>query len=137
MFVAVGGRADRDDVSRALAREDDTVMTGERAATAIAAERAATLARIDALTADFTAVVSSGLGTAVDDEHDPEGATLAFERAQIAALLADAQAYLAELDGAARRVEQDSYGICEQCAAPIADERLRARPAARRCIRCA
>lgn len=112
-------------------------MAEDRAGAAIAAERAATLARIGALSADFTAIVSSGVGIAVDDEHDPEGATIAFERAQIASLLDDARTYLAELDRASRRLEQGGYGICEQCGAPIAAERLAARPATCRCIRCA
>lgn len=103
----------------------------------LAAERAATLARIEALAADFAAIVASGAGTAVDDEHDPEGATIAFERAQLGSLLADARAYLAELDAATRRLAEGSYGSCEQCGAPIGAERLAARPAARRCIRCA
>ena len=35
------------------------------------------------------------------------------------------------------RLDQGSYGRCEQCGRPIAPARLAARPAARTCIRCA
>lgn len=103
----------------------------------LADERAATLARIAALTRDFDAIVAQAADSATDDEHDPEGATSAFERAQVSALLLSARAQLAELDRAEQRVAGGSYGVCERCGQPIARERLRARPTARRCVACA
>ena len=72
-----------------------------------------------------------------DDEHDPEGATIAFERAQLVAVLKQATSDLTELDAALARVEGGTYGVCERCGLPIALARLEARPAARRCIACA
>ena len=36
---------------------------------------------------EFRNLVDAGDGTNIDDEHDPEGATIAFERAQVAALI--------------------------------------------------
>ena len=59
---------------------------------ALAAERAATLDRMAALRRDFDGIVDSSALVATDDEHDPEGATIAFERAQLAALLDQARA---------------------------------------------
>ena len=104
---------------------------------ALAAERAATLDRMAALRRDFDGIVDSSALVATDDEHDPEGATIAFERAQLAARLGQAEQHLADLDQAVSRLDQGSYGRCERCGRPIAAARLAARPAARTCIRCA
>jgi len=105
--------------------------------TALDAERLDTLDRIAALSREFDGIVESSAGVATDDEHDPEGATIAFERAQLAALIDQARGHLAELDDALDRLRQGSYGRCERCWRPIAAGRLAARPAARTCITCA
>jgi DnaK suppressor protein len=104
---------------------------------ALAAERQETLDRISAVSREFDGIVESSAGVATDDEHDPEGATIAFERAQLAALIDQARRHLAELDEAAGRLRQGRYGRCERCGRPIAAERLAARPTARTCIACA
>jgi DnaK suppressor protein len=57
-------------------------------------ERGATLHRIASLTRQFDAIIESSALTTNDDEHDPEGATVAFERAQVGALLAGAKKHL-------------------------------------------
>jgi DnaK suppressor protein len=81
--------------------------------------------------------VAASRDSNADDEHDPEGATIAFERAQLVAVLRQANADLEELDAALGRVEDGSYGVCERCGLPIASARLEARPWARRCLACA
>lgn len=91
----------------------------------------ATLAR------DLAALFTASRDSNADDEHDPEGATIGFERAQLTALLAATRQRIAEIDDALRRVDAATYGVCEGCGQPIADERLAARPFARRCIACA
>jgi RNA polymerase-binding transcription factor len=101
------------------------------------AERQRAQRRLRALTADFDAVVASSRDTNADDEHDPEGATIAFERSQVGALVRQARHGLAEVEAAVRRLEAGTYGVCETCGAPVGDERLEARPTARLCIRCA
>ena len=100
-------------------------------------ERAATTARIRTLTDEFDGIVSAWADANTDDEHDPEGATIAFERAQVAAVLNQARARLADLDAALERLSAGSYATCERCGAKVADERLRARPGVRTCIDCA
>ena len=100
-------------------------------------ERAATVAQIDALTREFDEVVAASRASNADDEHDPEGATIAFERQQVVALLEQARARLADVEAALARRTAGSYGICESCGRPISAERLAARPAARTCIDCA
>ena len=104
---------------------------------ALAAERAAALAQIAALTREFDEVVAASRSSNADDEHDPEGATIAFERQQVVALLEQARQRLADVEAALVRREAGDYGICESCGRPIAAERLAARPAARTCIDCA
>jgi RNA polymerase-binding transcription factor DksA len=101
------------------------------------AERASTTAQIEALTRDLSGIIDASTSVATDDEHDPEGATIAFERAQVAALLSRARERQADLDHALERVGEGTYGTCEHCGQPIAAERLAARPASRTCIRCA
>ena len=103
----------------------------------LGAERTAALAQIAALTREFDEVVAASRASNADDEHDPEGATIAFERQQVVALLEQARRRLADVDSALRAVEAGVYGICETCGRPIAAERLAARPAARTCIDCA
>ena len=89
------------------------------------------------MTAEFEGVVAASRSSNADDEHDPEGATIAFERQQVAALLDQARRRLADVEAALERRAAGSYGICETCGRPIAPERLTARPAARTCIDCA
>ena len=93
--------------------------------------------RIAELTEVFDEIVASSDTANLDDEHDPEGATVAFERTQVAALIEQARGQLAELDDAEDRLRRGIYGVCEQCGQPIAAARLAAQPAARRCITCA
>jgi RNA polymerase-binding transcription factor DksA len=101
------------------------------------AERAAAEAQIAALTREFDAVVAASQAANADDEHDPEGATIAFERQQVVALLDSARRRLAEVDAALARRAEGRYGVCQSCGRPIAPERLAVRPAARTCIDCA
>jgi RNA polymerase-binding protein DksA len=92
--------------------------------------------RLAALRAQIADVVDARRDSNVDDEHDPEGATLAFDRAQVAALADAAAVQLAEIDSALERLEKGTYATCERCGRPIGVARLEARPAARLCLEC-
>jgi DnaK suppressor protein len=100
-------------------------------------ERRSTLDRLAALEADFGGIVAASEGSNADDEHDPEGATIAFERSQVSTLVRQAQRHLKEIEAALARVDDGSYGMCEGCGNPIPEGRLEARPVARTCIACA
>src|SRR5215470_10591482 len=102
----------------------------------LAAERASTLDRLGGLERELSGIIESGSAGA-DDEHDPEGATLAFERQHTAALLSQARQHLAEIDVAMARLAEGSYGTCVSCGGQISAARLAARPVTATCIRCA
>jgi DnaK suppressor protein len=100
-------------------------------------ERAAAARRLAGLQREFGSVVESARQANTDDEHDPEGATIAFERQHIAALVSQARERLAEIEAALGRLDEGSYGRCVRCGEKISPERLSARPAAPTCITCA
>ena len=104
---------------------------------ALETARAAASERIAELTRDIDRVVAATADANTDDEHDPEGATIAFERAQTAALRDRATERLTELDEALARLAAGDYGRCERCGEAVGTDRLAARPAARLCITCA
>ena len=101
------------------------------------AERARARERVAALEREFAGLAEAASAAGTDDEHDPEGATLAFERQHSAALLEAAREQVAALDDAMRRLAEGRYGVCDRCGQPIGAERLAARPAAVTCVRCA
>ncbi|MGW1682303.1 TraR/DksA family transcriptional regulator [Saccharopolyspora sp. NPDC002376] len=103
----------------------------------LARERANALARVESLRRHLAEIGDVSTWSGTDDEHDPEGATLAYERAQVQGLLSDARRDLEALDRAVSRLEKGTYGICERCGKDIAPERLEALPAATTCISCA
>ena len=100
-------------------------------------ERARAAEQVAALQAEWDALVAASEDSNADDEHDPEGATIGFERAQLTAVLEASRARVAALDEALARLDAGDYGVCERCGGPIGAERLAALPATRRCIACA
>src|SRR5437764_1067415 len=117
-----------------MSDQDDEQLTLREA---LETERARTAARRAGLERTFEAVVESSALAPPDDEHDPEGSTVGFERAQIAKLLENDTALLADLDRAIERLNAGVYGICVDCGQAIAMERLVTLPTARRCTDCA
>jgi DnaK suppressor protein len=93
--------------------------------------------RLAALERDFRSSVEAADAANADDEHDPEGTTLAFERQHVAALIEQARAQVQDVTAALDRLADGRYGQCVRCGQPIAPERLVARPAAGLCIGCA
>jgi RNA polymerase-binding transcription factor DksA len=72
-----------------------------------------------------------------DDEHDPEGSTMATEWSRAEGQRVDATRELAELDAARDRVAEGTYGVCTSCGNPIPVARLRLLPSAMLCVPCA
>jgi DnaK suppressor protein len=113
------------------------VPTQEDVAELLAAERADTLERLSGLERELAGIIESSGSAGTDDEHDPEGATIAFERQHTAALLSQARQHLAEIDAAMARLAEGSYGVCAGCGQPVGAARLAARPVTTTCIACA
>jgi DnaK suppressor protein len=103
----------------------------------LAAERAATAERVAALAAQVDALAEQQALTTHDDEHDPEGVTIGFQRAQLLGLLEGARRDLEAIERAAQRLAEGTYGRCLRCGEPIPAERLEALPAAETCLACA
>jgi DnaK suppressor protein len=104
---------------------------------ALVEQLAATERHIAALEASHAGILAASEVSNADDEHDPEGATIAFERQQVAALLEAARRGRTDLRSALARVDDGTYGACATCGQPIGQERLEARPFAQECISCA
>src|ERR1700722_4171684 len=102
-------------------------------------DRDQVLRHVAELEREFGAIVASASDGSAggDDEHDPEGATVAFERQHVAALIDQARAHLAAIDTALQKVTSGTYEICDICAGQIGAERLAARPSSLTCVRCA
>ncbi|MEK8072369.1 TraR/DksA family transcriptional regulator [Rhodococcoides navarretei] len=102
----------------------------------LGAERSRADHRLASLRDELASVIEGSRWTTDDDEHDPEGSTIAFERAKIAALIADTESELRDIDAAESRLSTGTYGSCERCGGEIPAIRLEALPAARRCVHC-
>ena len=100
-------------------------------------EREAATSRRSQLLSDLRSVVDGSRDVATDDEHDPEGATIAYERSKLIALVRQADDQLAMVQRALARVDAGSYGSCERCGRAIGAARLQARPSTTTCVGCA
>lgn len=105
--------------------------------TLLLARRAAIVTGIDASGDELASIRSSRTATNADDEHDPEGSTLAADWSRIAGLRSEAVAQLEEVDHALARIDAGAYGTCVRCGRHIPVGRLRVRPWAERCVDCA
>lgn len=103
----------------------------------IVESRRAQSARLAAAEAQLVAVRDARGDATADDEHDPEGATLATEWSRAEGQRSEALREIDRLDAAAARAAAGTYGVCESCGRPIPVQRLRLLPAAISCVPCA
>ena len=82
-------------------------------------------------------LLASRSESTADDEHDPEGPTLSSEWSRLQALRSDSAHDILAVDAALERLHRGTYGVCIRCGRSIGIDRLRARPTAELCIRCA
>jgi RNA polymerase-binding transcription factor DksA len=112
-------------------------MDGPDVSARLAAEREETADRIASLERQVEGMAEQQALETHDDEHDPEGVTIAVQRAQLLGLLAGARRDLTALGRAADRLAAGVYGRCVPCGRDIGEARLEAVPAAETCIVCA
>lgn len=97
-------------------------------------ERRRLQAEIDALMkADFESERDRE-GRAGRGNHMAEDATETFEHEKSLALVQNLKSLEAQVEHALKKLEQGTYGVCEDCGRPIAQERLAAIPYATLCI---
>jgi DnaK suppressor protein len=68
--------------------------------------------------------------------HMADVATDTYDREFSLGLASNDRELLYELDDALKKIEEGSFGICEQCKTLISKIRLRAVPQARFCVKC-
>ncbi len=72
-------------------------------------------------------------------EHTPDSVdavqAIAIREAAASVLTAET-ALLREIEAALKRIDDGSYGVCEDCEEPISERRLAAIPWTRRCVPC-
>jgi DnaK suppressor protein len=68
--------------------------------------------------------------------HMADVATDTYDREFSLGLASNDRELLYELDDALKKIEEGSFGICEQCKIIISKTRLRAIPQARFCVKC-
>jgi DnaK suppressor protein len=98
---------------------------------------AANAAEVSKLEFDHARLIEATRESNADDEHDPEGTTIAFEREQLTAILDRARQTGMDLQRALNDLDRGDYGVCDRCGQPIDPTRLEVRPHTRLCIECA
>lgn len=101
------------------------------------ADLARTEAELARLERDHAGMIEASESSNADDEHDPEGATIAFERQQLVSIMTRIRRTAADLRQALSALDEGGYGICVDCGKPIDPARLEVRPHARSCVTCA
>lgn len=71
-----------------------------------------------------------------DGVHSAEDGTDAFERQFALSIASSENKDLVEIEEAIRRLDEGSYGACEECGCVIGEPRLKALPFVRKCVSC-
>ena len=91
-------------------------------------ERDELLRRLDELTTDGSAAPEF-------DEGFADSAQVTAEQTENASLAASLRDQLDDVERALGRLDDGTYGLCEECGEPVAPARLEAMPSARYCIK--
>jgi DnaK suppressor protein len=74
--------------------------------------------------------------TGLDADHNfADSSAVAAERGEVQVLAENLRAVLADCEHAIDKLDQGTYGACEQCGEPITEARLEAMPATRWCVK--
>lgn len=81
-------------------------------------------------------LAQEGLGGVVVDEGFADSAQATAERSELMAVGEQQESFHKEVVAALARIDDGSYGRCENCGGQIPDERLEAVPTATLCVAC-
>lgn len=115
---------------------DDTGPGLDEVRTRIHEERRRLQSLVDSLAVSFADLTEAADASPPDDEHDPEGHTIAFERSQLTGQRDGYVRAIAELEAAELRLHDARSAFCEVCGEPIPHERRLAVPSTTRCVAC-
>src|SRR5450432_2487901 len=96
-----------------------------------AGQRAVLTAERERLTSELEAM---GVDRGSYDDGFADSGQVTAERGEVDALVGSLRDTLSDIDGALTKLDNGTYGICEECGRPIGEARLEAMPAARLCI---
>ena len=116
-----------------------TTAETERFREILTTERERVRAAIDNLRAENPGSIEEETGELVSssaDNHLGDMATATFDRELAETLEDNEESVLAAIEGALRRIDEGTYGVCQRCGKQIAPERLEAIPYAELCIDC-
>jgi DnaK suppressor protein len=100
----------------------------------VAGPRAVLSAERERVTNELAAM---GVDRGTYDEGFADSGQVTAERGEVDALVGSLRDTLSDIDEALTKLDNGTYGICENCSRPIGEPRLEAMPAARLCIACA
>ena len=100
-------------------------------------DRAQVIESIESHEGSLGAFLAARRDVATDDENDPEGPSMAVQRSEASAMLAQSQQHRDEVDVAIAKLDDGTFGMCERCGREIPLARLNARPHAAHCVSCA
>jgi len=100
------------------------------------AERRRVLDAIEYLHKENPGSIEDETEDQTQDNHLAETATATLDREIDYTLEENSEHVLAAIDGALKRIEDGTFGVCVNCDKPIAEERLTALPWATTCIDC-
>jgi RNA polymerase-binding protein DksA len=114
-----------------------TVTDTERFRRLLLEERERVAGAIDNLHRETPGSIEDQTGEETQfDNHLGDTATVTYDREMDYTLEEGSEAVLGAIDRALARIEDGSYGTCQRCGKPIAEERLEARPWAELDIDC-
>lgn len=83
----------------------------------------------------FAATQSDMSGDVGLDDESADAGTATFEREKDLSIENNVRDLLRKIDGALRRIEAKTFGLCERCGKPIEKARIKALPYAELCIK--
>lgn len=109
-------------------------MNADKARTLLTEERERVSSALEGVEADVESQRESTHELSFMDQHPADVATETFEREKDMSIQDSLEHQVDEIDAALERVDEGTYGKCQQCGRDIGDERLVAVPATRFCL---